>query len=569
MNKKLTLGSLFDGSGGFPLGGTICGIEPIWLSEIEPFPIRVTMKHFPNAEHLGDINKINGDEIPPVDIITGGFPCQNLSIAGARDGLRGDRSSLFFQMVRIIKEMRKATNSEYPKYIVIENVPGMYSSNKSRDFLEVLNELIKIKDETLSVPMPEKGKWANAGEIVGSSFSLSWRTLDAQYWGVSQRRRRCYLVVDFTSECASEILFNESLLRGNFTQGNFSWEDAARSVEVGTGSTVTFEPGAVTRTNGHAWVNEPTGALRAYMGDNQLAVAIENHPADSRVNLLENGIIQTLSQRMGTGGGNVPLLMTAFGISSQSSNAMQSDNPKSGFYEADVSKTIDVSAVNPTSCQGGIAVVSVQGSMIGRDEKNGPQGSGIRENFSFSLTGTDRHAVCYQDTISTLTTELAHRTGTQGQFGGQLVVEDNMEFYTTTQGCYPDIRVNISFTLTAKQHKDPPLVTENRHIVRRLTPTECALLQGFPSDWCDNLGTDNITEVDIALWMAIFETHRKIMGKSKKPKSINQLIKWIKNPYSDSAAYKMWGNGVALPCVIFVLSGIVSYTQNQPPISAL
>ena len=160
MNKKLTLGSLFDGSGGFPLGGLLCGIEPVWASEIEPFPIRVTTKRIPTMKHLGDISKINGGEIEPVDIITFGSPCTDLSIAGKRDGLDGKQSSLFYEAIRIIKEMREKTNGSQPRFIVWENVPGAYSSSKSKDFRCVLEEIIKIKDQTLSVPMPEKGQMA-------------------------------------------------------------------------------------------------------------------------------------------------------------------------------------------------------------------------------------------------------------------------------------------------------------------------------------------------------------------------------------------------------------------------
>jgi len=176
----MTLGSLFSGSGGFELAGLLCGIQPIWASEVEPFPIRVTTKRLPNVKHYGDINKIDGSKIPPVDIITAGFCCQDLSVAGKRAGLRGERSSLFFQVIRIIKEMRTATENKYPSYTVLENVPGMYSSNSGLDFLEVLNELAKIKDETLSVHLSEKEKWSTSGEIVGDDFSIGWRTLDAQ-----------------------------------------------------------------------------------------------------------------------------------------------------------------------------------------------------------------------------------------------------------------------------------------------------------------------------------------------------------------------------------------------------
>ena len=156
MNKKLTLGSLFDGSGTFPVAGILSGITPIWASEIEPFPIRVTTKRLPFVKHLGDINHINGAEIEPVDIITFGSPCTDLSIAGKRAGLNAERSGLFFQAVRIIKEMRCATNGKYPRFAVWENVAGAFSSNGGEDFRCVLEELCKIKDPDISVPKPAK-----------------------------------------------------------------------------------------------------------------------------------------------------------------------------------------------------------------------------------------------------------------------------------------------------------------------------------------------------------------------------------------------------------------------------
>lgn len=178
---NLTMGSLFDGSGGFPLGALLSGITPIWASEIEPFPIRVTTKRLPFMKHYGDINKLNGAKIEPVDIITFGSPCTNLSVAGRREGLDGKESSLFYQAIRIIKEMRCATHGKYPRFIVWENVPGAYSSAGGRDFQQVLTEILQIKQEAAVVPMPEKNKWMSAGEIVAEGFSVAWRTLDAQY----------------------------------------------------------------------------------------------------------------------------------------------------------------------------------------------------------------------------------------------------------------------------------------------------------------------------------------------------------------------------------------------------
>ncbi len=177
--SRLTLGSLFDGSGGFPLGGLLAGITPLWASEIEPFPIRVTTKRLPGVKHLGDINSIRGDEIEPVDIITFGSPCTDMSVAGKRAGLGGQQSCLFYQAIRIVEEMRCATDGKYPRFIVWENVPGAFSSNKGEDFKAVLEAVCSVKDESISIPGPPKGKWANAGTVVGDGFSLAWRVLDA------------------------------------------------------------------------------------------------------------------------------------------------------------------------------------------------------------------------------------------------------------------------------------------------------------------------------------------------------------------------------------------------------
>lgn len=200
---SLTLGSLFDGSGGFPLGGLMCGIKPIWASEIEPFAIRVTTKRLLFMKHLGDINTIDGSKIEPVDIITFGSPCQDVSIAGKREGLDGKRSSLFYEAIRVIKEMRRKTNGKYPRYCLWENVPGALSSNKGEDFKNVLESICQIKE---NVSVPKHKKWSNAGKIMGNNFSLAWRVFDARYFGVPQRRKQIYLVADFGGESAGKIL---------------------------------------------------------------------------------------------------------------------------------------------------------------------------------------------------------------------------------------------------------------------------------------------------------------------------------------------------------------------------
>lgn len=232
MNSKiLTLGSLFDGIGGFPFAASIVGIKPVWAAEIDPACVAVTKNRFPNMEHLGSVTEINGADITPVDIIAFGSPCQDLSIAGNKAGLDGERSGLFKEAVRIIYEMRIATNGKYPTFIIWENVPGAFSSNKGRDFRTVLSEITKT-----DIPMPASGKWATAGVVRSAEINVAWRQLDAQYWGVPQRRKRIYLVGSFGSNSAEEILFERDSVRGYLTPSKAAREkiadDTERSVVV-------------------------------------------------------------------------------------------------------------------------------------------------------------------------------------------------------------------------------------------------------------------------------------------------------------------------------------------------
>ena len=638
--NKLTLGSLFDGSGGFPLGGLISGITPVWASEIEPFPIRVTTKRLPFIKHYGDVSKMNGADIEPVDIITFGSPCQDMSIAGRREGLDGSRSSLFYEAVRIVKEMRCKTNGRYPRYIIWENVPGAFSSNKGADFQSVLEDICSVKGYEIHTPRPER--WANAGEIVAEDFSLAWRVFDAQYWGVPQRRKRIYLVADFAGGSAGKILFESEGVSGYTPQGFRSWQGAAGASEKGSGAAgcvclndqggnrmdvtdgvtctlraeahhppcVMESAGFCTEHSAHSrsigYEEETSPTLRA---GTVPAAVYENHSQDTRY----TGPLKTAPTVMstyGTGGNNQPFVVETpktlkirsgcegggkgaliqenksatlgcnndqtvfvpkvYGICSKQSHAMQSDNPHSGFYEADTSRCLDRGGGNPSCNQGGMAVVAVQGSMIGRSDKNGPQGSGVNEDVSFTLDATDRHAVAYGIDRAT------YNMGRNAKFG--ITVETEIEPTMVSKGpgavgqpIYHSSKSSfhtnftdddVTETLVATDFKDPPTVSkEPDYIVRRLTPTECARLQGFPDWWCSNLETDEPTEEEIEFWTEVFETHRRVMGASSKPKSRNQIIKWLKDPHSDSAEYKMWGNGVALPNVCFVLSGIVYYAQ--------
>ncbi len=568
VNKPLTLGSLFDGSGGFPLGGLLCSMIPKWASEIEPFPIRVTTKRLPDVKHLGDISTVSGADIEPVDVITFGSPCTDMSVAGKRAGLDRKQSVLFYQAVRIIKEMRCATNGKYPRYIVWENVPGAFSSNKGEDFRAVLEEICKVKSEIYAVPEPPTGKWSNAGNIVAKHFSLAWRVFDAQYWGVPQRRKRIYLVADFAGGSAGKILFESEGVSGYSAEGFGAWQRTACHAENRTGETgrICLNDQGGSRMD---VTEDVTCTLRAE--SHHPPLVFENHSQDTRyAGPLE--VAQTVSSTYGTGGNNQPFVLEtpktlkirsgcegggkgaliqdnisatlscnndqtlfvpkAYGICSKDSNSMKSDNPHSGIYEADTSRCLDANGGNPSCNQGGIAVVALQGSMIGRADKNGPQGDGINKDVCFTLNTADKHAVAYSSSKAS--------------------------FFTSAEK-------ELANTLVATDYKDPPIVNDvgevPEYIVRRLIPMECARLQGFPEWWCSDLGIEEPAADDIAFWSEVFETNRKIIGTSTKPKTETQIIKWLKNPHSDAAEYKMWGNGVALPCVYFVLSGIVYYSQ--------
>lgn len=713
-NNTLTLASLFDGSGGFPLGGLLSGITPVWASEIEPFPIRVTTKRLPFMKHYGDISKINGAEVEPVDIITFGSPCTDMSVAGKRAGLEGTQSILFYEAIRIIKEMRCATNGKYPRYAVWENVPGAFSSNQGEDFRAVLEALVSVVEPNAEVPMPEKGRWAYADLIMGDRWSIAYRVLDAQYWGVPQRRRRIYVVADFTGRSAGKVLFESEGLSRYSSQSFRAWQRATGSspscvratgfdgyngdvtddvsatlgvncgmstgrngivlndqggsrMDVSEDVTATLrakahhppcimesagfctEHSAKSRTIGYEEERSPT--LRA--GVVPAAIALENHPADSRVKLDDSETIQTLTSRMGTGGGNVPLIMNKhdacnwdgeqtvgtltahnaggcqrmpdknhfncvlqpFGISADKSNAMLSPNPHSGIYEAQTSRTLDANGGNPGCHQGGIAVVCV-------DQGGGKSSCSVSEEVAPTLACTHggEPVVCLDEgndgpengTVYSMTTgyyaqpikekaptllsrdykdaaiinepcygidRAAFNQGQNAQY--KPGIEENKQPTLTSRGpgavaqpisFYPQMkaecqspRSGISNTLvngTNPGYQNG--IIDTHYAVRRLTPTECARLQGFPDWWCSNLGMKHEpTEQDVLFWGEVFETYRIITNGSTKPKTEKQIIKWLKDPYSDAAEYKMWGNGVALPCVYFVLSGISYYAHQD------
>jgi DNA (cytosine-5)-methyltransferase 1 len=223
----LTLGSLFSGIGGFECAALRLGVTPVWASEIEKNCIEITRRHFPDMLHLGDITKLDGGEIPPVDIVSAGSPCQGFSVAGKKEGLEDARSGLFVEAIRIIREMRNASGGKHPTFIIWENVPGVFSQGKGEDFRRILEEFCRLADPEAVVPRPPKGKWLNAGEIVGDGYSLAWLVLDAQHFGVPQRRRRVFAVLDLGGIRAGEILFERQGVFGNSAQGTETQEAPA------------------------------------------------------------------------------------------------------------------------------------------------------------------------------------------------------------------------------------------------------------------------------------------------------------------------------------------------------
>ena len=612
---EMTLGSLFDGAGGFPLAGAIAGITPIWASEIEPFPIRVTTRRLPQMKHLGNITEMDGRSADPVDVITFGSPCQDLSVAGRREGLTGERSGLFREAIRIIREMREETHGQQPKYIVWENVPGAFSSNKGEDFRTVLEEIAKIKDTGASIPRPEKGKWMPAGEIVGDDYSIAWRTYDAQYWGVPQRRKRIYLVADFTGRRAGHIQFERESLCGNLAQGSGEGQGAAGSPagdagtpgegvdlyngrltgEIATSITASMgasaarmEPSVIclmdmggskmditegiagtlrANAKGHDPVIADTWAIQGSM----IGREKKNGPQGSGINenvcftlntkdrhavvtplafhLTQDPITsERIAPCIGTGNsrngqasiGAVVPKATVYGLSAKDSNAWKSSNPHSGCYEAEATRTLDTHGGNPTCAQGGNIIVQEA-----RVYENHGQDSRCRELGDIGET-------------------VAAKYGTGGN-NTPIVVEGKP--YSIGNGQVHDLGLDEKAKTLSCMHDQQAVITPQDgypYRARRLTPLECSRLQGYPDWWRIGLDTAEPAEEEIDEWAAIFETHRKITAPSIKPKTRNQVRKWLKHPQSDSAEYRMWGNSLAIPCAYTVLAGIAeALTESE------
>lgn len=625
----MKLMSLFDGSGGFPLAASLCGIEPVYAAEVEPYPIAVTKNRFPKMKHLGDVSKVKGGEIEPVDIITFGSPCQDMSIAGKRAGLKhadmGDdettRSGLFLEAIRIIKEMREATNGVYPRYAIWENVPGAFSSNRGEDFRTVLEEFIRVKEKDAVMPDVPKAGWPYADCYSGNGWSLAYRVFDAQYWGVPQRRRRIYLVADFRGQRAGEILLKPEGLRRNSAQSGTHGQETARCAKNSVGTAIggvdrynqSFLPGLAQtlRASGGGDCIPTVLAPGANAGDNRLAIVqpisdggcstlFKNHGRDCRYKGPLK-VAQTVTATYGTGGNNTPFVVSVIETSETvhcydigearlrtpseyieksptlraeaHGNAPYVINKKTLVYDTrgnGAGETVPTitgdhnnritdytalcceavvydganitSPLNKTNPQAGdpchtistdsrnYIVHCLQGNGIDRADTAGCNGKGVCEDKCYTLNTIDRHAVCFPQ-----------------QAYNKFIQEDIAATLKASGGTYGGGSEN----LVAEQSFSPI-----RYIVRRLTPTECARLQGFPDWWGEIPKKDNLTDDEYVFWLNVRNTYAKINNKTTKEYSKEQMLSWYNKLHSDSSEYKMLGNGIALPNALYVMQGI-------------
>lgn len=533
--------------------------------------------------HIGDITKMSGYTIPPVDVITFGSPCQDLSIAGKRAGMAGERSGLFSEAVRIIREMRYATFGAYPKYAVWENVPGAFSSNKGEDFHAVLQSLCRVIDPDAVIPRPTDArggiKWPRAGAILADHYSLAWRTMDAQHWGVPQRRLRISLVLDLTGGRAGEVLFEPESLRGHFAPGVTPGQATAGTVENGAGTADCTDaiPVNLQIATRHKFLGERTGLGVGQAGDAAYTLQ-EGH--EHGVCCPDIAKAYTLKIRSGCeGGGKGALVQTeksatlstlqdqtlfvaeppkAYSFDSLASNSMKSSNPHSGCREVEIAKTLDTSPPDPAKNQGGIAILDVL--PFDTTQITSPQ-NGSNPHFGdpchpLAVTAHPPAVVCLNhinpvaepliydargngDGITSPTMTGDHNSRvtdyTAITLQGDTVVGADLYNGTLTG----DKAVTLTTATGQGGANTGPSVIEKiiRWIVRRLTPTECERLQGYPDGW-----------TDLGEW---------IDGKGKTHKD------------ADTPRYKALGNSIALPQWYYVLGGISDRLPEDATLGSL
>ena len=489
--------------------------------------------------HYGDITKISGYDVPIVDCIIGGSPCQDLSVAGKRAGLDGERSVLFMEQIRITKEMRarderNGRSGEFirPRFLVWENVPGAFSSHKGEDFRSVLEEIAKVAQEDAVVPMPPKDKWTTSGCIVGDGWSIAWRVLDAQFWGVPQRRRRIALVADFGGGCAQEILFERQSLRRHSEESRTERKEASADAKgcIGvydsTRESISFELGIASREGGHIY-EDVSGTLRANAGDNQMSVAYCYDIGDRRSVANESvDVSPTLLSKMGTGGNNVPVVVEGLDCYNQCTTG---DKAKSLTNRATDSDHIPCVVMDRSAYNQG---------------ENAKFNIGIDEHgVAFSHIAKGPGAVCYIDTTHAddvvRTDDVVAPLQARDYKGGKMVLclQGNQVDRADTSVCNGSgFKEGVSYTLNTMD-RHCVAYRKPHYIVRRLTPLECERLQGFPDRWTD---IDDYTD-----------------SKGKKKKA------------SDSARYKALGNFIALPPWKWVIKRLCSHYERDATMASL
>lgn len=482
-------------------------------------------------KHLGDITKINGAEIEPVHCIIGGSPCQDLSIAGKRAGLSGERSGLFMEQVRIVKEMREKYGTAYPRFMVWENVTGAFSSNKGADFAAVLTEIIRIAEpEAPNIEVPEKGwpTWGGYHDEVGGRWSVVWRTHDAQYWGVPQRRRRISVVADFGGDTASEIQFDRKSVSGDIAESGAPGERLAGNAESGASYAVRIRGGCDGGGKGALVQTEKSGTLGTGNDQTIFCLATQQGGAELRT----DDRAPTLTAAAGMSGNNQPVVAipTAYSFDSLSSNSMKSKNPHSGCREVDVAKTLDTTDPTPSKNQGGIAVLCLNdqgGNVMGvshdvtgtlREQEHGHQPSILDMS----------HACDIIRDCGEIAPSLQARMGTG---------DNQVPLTYSNQGFGGYKESSTASTYCARGFKDSTDLAITNMVVRRLTPLECTRLQGYPDGW-----------VDIGDWTD---------EKGKKHKD------------ADSPKYKALGNSIALPFWDWMLRRMARYLPEGATLGSL
>ena len=599
-------------------------------------------------KHYGDITKLDGHNLPLVDIVTGGSPCQDLSVAGKRAGLAGERSGLFMEQVRIIKEMRDESTKQLrlrgadfnirdikPRYMVWENVPGAFSSNKGEDFRCVLEETAKIVCENAIIPGFESGKWTPSGCIMGDGWSIAWRVHDAQFWGVPQRRKRISLVADFGGDTAPQILFESEGLSGDSEKSGEAWEGVAGDIGESTKSAgVRILNSHDSQGNQIADADGVYPTLRGCGGAGyQQGYCFQKRNSDSEINAVpasytlkirggvevdshgkkagkgpliqtelsgtlgvsqdqtlitkclnpwdvqskhiqpENGVAEALYAGECRYGGGESYVMqpqaVVYGMCSYDSNSMKSPNPHSGIYEAETTRTLDNNGGNPACNQGGMIVLEGNGS------RPSHKGDGYAESdIMYTLNSTEHHAVAVEsfDNYNLSLSGEVHKTlqsegGGSGVNEGCVLIENHPadsrvqikedgivqtlsgrmgtggnnvpmvmeEPYNATTGSFMRSgNSGVAETLAARDYKDPQIVCQS--VVRRLTPMECERLQGYPDHW-----------TDIGEWTD---------SKGKKHKD------------ADSPRYKALGNSIALPFWAWMAKRMVQHLDTDKPTMA-